>query len=163
MGAGRAGRAGSSACAGSAEGGTGARADEHGEAAAAALRLDEFDDLVALLRAHAAPTLDDAPWLVFAVAAGCLGDDHLWQDMGLPDRAALSALFARHFPSLAARNDRDMKWKKFLYLQLCEQAEIRACRAPSCAVCRDYPACFGDETGPARVGARPAGARPPGA
>lgn len=114
-------------------------------------RIDEFDDLVALLQEHAAPACADAPWIAYAVAAGCLGDNHLWQDMGLPGRDALSALLRRYFPALAARNTGDMKWKKFFYLQLCERAEVRACRAPSCAVCCDRPRCFGDESGPALV------------
>jgi nitrogen fixation protein NifQ len=51
----------------------------------------------------------------------------------------------RWFPALAARNDRDMKWKKFLYKQLCEREEIFICRSPSCAVCSDQRLCFGPE------------------
>ncbi|MCK7499364.1 MAG: nitrogen fixation protein NifQ [Comamonadaceae bacterium] len=31
-----------------------------------------------------------------------------------------------------------MKWKKFLYKQLCEREEILVCKAPSCAVCCDH-------------------------
>ncbi|GBE11207.1 nifQ [bacterium BMS3Abin12] len=52
---------------------------------------------------------------------------------------------ATNFPELAARNDRNMKWKKFLYKQLCEREGIHACRAPSCQVCIDYAQCFGPE------------------
>ena len=51
----------------------------------------------------------------------------------------------RHFSALALRNNQDMKWKKFLYKQLCEQEGINACRAPSCEVCTDYLKCFGPE------------------
>lgn len=124
----------------------------HGEEdGAAPPRIDEFDDLVALLQEHADPACAAAPWIAYAVAAGCLGDNHLWQDMGLPDRTALSALLGHYFPTLAARNTGDMKWKKFFYLQLCERADVRACRAPSCAVCCDRPRCFGAESGPALV------------
>ena len=50
-----------------------------------------------------------------------------------------------HFKPLASRNDRDMKWKKFLYKQLCETEGITTCRAPSCEVCADYQNCFGPE------------------
>ena len=57
----------------------------------------------------------------------------------------LSELFARNFPRLAALNSRDMKWKKFLYKQLCEKEGINACRAPSCEQCDDYLKCFGPE------------------
>ena len=54
-------------------------------------------------------------------------------------------VMTRWFPRLAERNDRDMKWKKFLYKQLCDRAEVSACRAPSCGVCTDQVVCFGPE------------------
>lgn len=54
------------------------------------------------------------------VATG-MASDHLWQDLGLWSRQDLSELMARNFPTLAAKANRDMKWKKFLYKQLCEQ------------------------------------------
>jgi nitrogen fixation protein NifQ len=74
-----------------------------------------------------------------------MGADHLWQDLGLGSRQDLSELFWRNFPALAAMNQRDMKWKKFLYKQLCFQEGIYTCRAPSCEVCVDYSSCFGPE------------------
>ena len=43
------------------------------------------------------------------------------------------------------KNVRDMKWKKFLYKQLCLQEGVYLCRSPSCAVWRDYPVCFGPD------------------
>ena len=46
---------------------------------------------------------------------------------------------------LARRNGKDMKWKKFLYKQLCDTEGIYTCRAPSCEVCADYQNCFGPE------------------
>jgi nitrogen fixation protein NifQ len=49
------------------------------------------------------------------------------------------------FPHLAEKNDQDMKWKKFLYKQLCEAEGLYFCRAPSCNVCIDYPKCYGSE------------------
>lgn len=79
------------------------------------------------------------------VATACMGLDHLWQDLGLWSRNELSALLHTNFPILAARNIRDMKWKKFLYKQLCEREGIYVCRAPSCDVCADYALCFGSE------------------
>ena len=117
-------------------------------------RGDEYDDLVALLLAHAAPSADAAEAyarraLAAAVARGCLGDNHLWQDLGLPSRQVLSDLMARHFPGLHGANVQGMRWKKFFYLRLCEQADIRACRAPSCGVCVSHAECFGSEDGPA--------------
>lgn len=119
-----------------------------------ALRLDtpgefaeaiEMDDVVTLLCDHRTQPDEDNAWLAHAVATACIGADHLWQDMDLPARKMLTELMHGHFTTLAARNTQDMKWKKFLYLQLCERAEIRVCKAPSCGVCTDYKVCFGPE------------------
>ena len=111
--------------------------------------LDEFDDLVQLLLEHRSDDAESTEWLAYAVASGCMGGDHLYQDMGLPNRQALSDLMTRHFGTLTAKNSANMKWKKFLYKQLCDRAEVRACSAPSCQVCVDYLKCFGpeDDTG----------------
>ena len=73
-------------------------------------------------------------------------DNHLWQDLGLGSRSELSALMARWFPALVAKNAFDMKWKKFLYRQLCEREQLLICRSPSCAVCSDHDLCFGPES-----------------
>ncbi|MFT4174408.1 MAG: nitrogen fixation protein NifQ, partial [Rhodocyclaceae bacterium] len=105
----------------------------------------EMDDLVALLLSHRAADTEALTWLAHAVATSCLGDNHLWQDMRLPARAVLSSLLGTYFPTLAARNVANMKWKKFFYLQLCERADIRICKSPSCGVCCDYGLCFGSE------------------
>ncbi len=117
-------------------------------AARRAVRDDEVDDLVALLVEHGDPMAgapDEVARIAEVVALACLGDNHLWQDLRLGSRAELSALMNHWFPALAAKNVRDMKWKKFLYKQLCEQEGIYVCRAPSCAVCADYARCFGPE------------------
>lgn len=106
---------------------------------------DEFDDLVRLLLEFRADDSRESRWLAYAIGACCLGDDHLWQDMGLPNRQALSELLNRWFPSLAARNTGGMRWKKFFYKQLCERDGAFVCRSPSCAVCVEYSNCFGPE------------------
>ena len=114
-------------------------------AGCAALRADEYEDVLALLLEYRNDGSAETTWLAGAVAAACMGDNHLWQDLGLANRQELSDLLQTHFPLLYAKNTGNMKWKKFFYKQLCERAEIRACRAPSCAVCADYKACFGPE------------------
>lgn len=121
----------------------------------APLRASEFDDLVALLLEHRANAAESTEWLAYAIASGCMGGNHLYQDMGLPHRQALSTLLQNHFTRLYEKNSGNMKWKKFLYKQLCERAEIRACSAPSCQVCQDYQNCFGpeDDSGLARLSA----------
>jgi len=106
-------------------------------------RGEEFSDLFGLLLAHRRRRNRDSEWLARAVAAGCLGDNHLWEDLGLPSRAHLSALLDAWFPALVARNAYNLRWKRFFYRQLCETTEIRLCKAPSCGVCSDYAACFG--------------------
>jgi nitrogen fixation protein NifQ len=109
-------------------------------------RMLERDDLIRYLYDRAAyPNRDETRWLAAILVAGCLGEDHLWQDLGLWSRQDLSGLITYNFPTIAAANDRDMKWKKFLYKQLCEAEGIYVCRAPSCDVCVDYPRCFGSE------------------
>lgn len=114
-------------------------------------RHEEYEDLLALLLDHAAPGDPDIVLLAQAVARACLGDDHLWFDLGLPSRGELSDLLRACFPTLAARNHGNMRWKKFFYLQLCERAEVRACRAPSCGVCAHVGECFGAEDVPLRA------------
>ncbi len=111
-------------------------------------RADEVVDLVALLLDHADPAAGPPHEIAVVaerVALGCLGDNHLWQDMHFASRAELSALMRRWFPALVAKNHADMKWKKFLYKQLCEREELFICKAPSCDVCCDRPVCFGPE------------------
>lgn len=108
-------------------------------------RALERDDVLALLLDHRAQQDDSEIWMAEIVTTACMANDHLWQDLGLWSRQYLSQLMTQNFPSLAAKNVRDMKWKKFLYKQLCDKEDIRICRAPSCEVCTDYDKCFGPE------------------
>lgn len=108
-------------------------------------RALERDDVLGLLLEHRANRNMSEQWMAEIVTAACMANDHLWQDLGLWSREYLSRLMKQNFPALAAKNVHDMKWKKFLYKQLCEQEGINACRAPSCEVCTDYLKCFGPE------------------
>jgi nitrogen fixation protein NifQ len=108
-------------------------------------RALERDDVFALLLEHRAHRTMSEQWMAEIVTAACMASDHLWQDLGLWSRNDLSRLMKNNFPSLAAKNVHDMKWKKFIYKQLCEQEGINACRAPSCEHCTDYLKCFGPE------------------
>lgn len=110
-----------------------------------ALRFDEMEDLRQLLKNNTSGHSLTELWMVDIVIAGSLGSDHLWQDLGLWSRADLSKLMLDNFAPLAKRNVKNMKWKKFLYKQLCETEGIYTCRAPSCEVCADYNNCFGPE------------------
>ena len=108
-------------------------------------RAPERDELVRFLLDARAFIDWSERWMAVIIAAGCMGSNHLWQDLGLRSRRDLTDLMQRNFPTLAASNVNDMKWKKFIYKQLCIAEGIYTCRAPSCEVCSDYPHCFGPE------------------
>ncbi len=108
-------------------------------------RMLEKQDLENYLRRYAVIPAPESEWLIALIVAACLGSDHLWQDLGLFSRKELSALLTYNFPQMAVKNSKDMKWKKFIYKQLCEEEGIYICRAPSCDVCQDYQHCFGSE------------------
>ena len=108
-------------------------------------RQIEMEDLKKLLLVNRSGITPSELWIADILVAGCMGSDHLWQDLGLWQRADLSHLMTSCFRPLAKRNERDMKWKKFLYKQLCETEGIYTCRSPSCEVCVDYDNCFGNE------------------
>jgi len=105
----------------------------------------ERDDVLGLLLTNCAHRNMSEEWMAEIVTTACMASDHLWQDLGLWSREYLSYLMTQNFPSLAAKNVHDMKWKKFIYKQLCEQEGINACRSPSCEYCADYLNCFGPE------------------
>ncbi len=108
-------------------------------------RSDEHNELRTLFLSHgiAEPQMNE--WVADILIAGCMGGDHLWQDLGLWSRKDLTALIRSAFAPLAEKNVYDMKWKKFFYKQLCIQEGVYTCRAPSCQVCADYQSCFGPE------------------
>jgi nitrogen fixation protein NifQ len=105
----------------------------------------EFDDLLQLLLEYRANLQESERWLACAVAYACCGRNHLWQDLGLANRGELTLLMNTAFPSLAALNVGDMKWKKFIYRHYCTREGIYVCPAPSCGECADYSKCFAKE------------------
>ncbi len=115
------------------------------DAGAASGDTDEFDDLLNLLHDYRSNPSEISDWLSCCIASATMQDQHLWQDMGLPNRALLSRLLADNFPALAAANSGDMKWKKFFYRQLCQRAGVPICKSPNCTDCSDYALCFGPE------------------
>ncbi|HYA65228.1 MAG TPA: nitrogen fixation protein NifQ [Burkholderiaceae bacterium] len=113
-----------------------------GQIARAGDRHQEYDDLVALLGEYARDRSEEiaavARWLAFS----CTGENHLWEDLGLPERPALTSLMQDCFPQLRALNCQNMRWKKFFYKQLCNRAQVFACQAPSCDQCSEFSLCF---------------------
>jgi len=108
-------------------------------------RRVEYDALVTLLMDHAPCPRPETGDVARALAAGCLGDRHLWRDLDLVDRPALRLIFEDYFTPLALLNDRDMRWKKFLYKCLCRWEGFHVCRAPSCDECSSRAECFAPE------------------
>jgi nitrogen fixation protein NifQ len=91
--------------------------------------MNEFAGLLQLLLDHRAHADEHHRNIAHVIAAACMGDNLLWHDLGLPDQAALSALFCWHFPALAERNTSHIQLKTFFYQQLCEREGIAACIA----------------------------------
>ncbi len=107
-------------------------------------------ELVALLhtyvpRGRNASEEQSARWLADIIAVRCGQPGHLWVAMGFAKRADLSAAIRRHLPALAAANNRGMRWKRFLFKQLCEARGGVLCKAPNCGECSDYSLCFADD------------------
>jgi len=109
------------------------------------MRRDEWIDLRDLLLANRTDDNICTIWLADIVAAGCLGGDHLWRDLGFASRTQLGYLMKINFRPLFMANNADMKWKKFFYKQLCEQEGGYVCRSPTCEQCAAYDDCFGPE------------------
>lgn len=107
--------------------------------------IPEWEDLYKLLLDCSARERESEIWMAAIVATACAGADHLWQDLGLASRDELTRLMWVNFPELARANTGDMKWKKFLYREICQREGIYVCPAPSCSACKDYAQCFGPE------------------
>lgn len=105
----------------------------------------EEQDLCRLFLNHAS---GGGIWpVIFArlIARACMEPEHLWMSLGLEGRDQLSGILERHFAPLAARNDRDMRWKKFFYKLLCDEEKVWTCTASSCEICPHHPECYGPE------------------
>lgn len=109
-------------------------------------RSEEFDELVRLLLDNRTQGNEIEALMAKLVALGCLGQDHLWSDLGLNERKDLSRLLLLNFYPLASKNNWDMRWKKFFYRQICESKRGLLCRAPSCNECTDYETCYSAES-----------------
>lgn len=105
--------------------------------------LDDIEpDLIALLLAGAVPGDRDALALARLVARRSLVPGHLYVAMGLSRRSDLSAFLRRRFPGTCGRNDGTMRWKRFLYRELCAAEGAILCKSPVCADCADRAECF---------------------
>jgi nitrogen fixation protein NifQ len=113
-----------------------------------AISLDEEEEQLHRLLTHF--QADSSPlcgWITAIVARRAMSPRHLWQDLGLLERRELTQLMNDWFPTLAATNTDNMKWKKFFYRKLCELEGFSLCAAPTCRECGDFDNCFGEEEG----------------
>jgi nitrogen fixation protein NifQ len=119
---------------------------------------DIDDDEVVMVRdlllAHRSSEGNIGRWLAAMIARRAMEPNHLWEDLGLRDRSELTRLLSRHFGPIAARNTRNMRWKRFFYRALCESDGFVMCTTPVCTECRDFDLCFGDESGESRMADR---------
>lgn len=100
-----------------------------------------------LLSQNCPPENDIGGWLSCAIARRALEPNHLWEDLGLAARPDLSRLLGRHFPGLAGKNVRNMRWKKFLYRAICEAEGFTMCPSPTCDSCAEFSICYSDDSG----------------
>jgi nitrogen fixation protein NifQ len=112
---------------------------------------EEEQQLLALFHRYSCDDSRESHWLAAGLTRRCMAPNHLWQDLGLHSRDELNRLMRERFPDLAARNLRNMKWKKHIYRSLCELEGFSLCAAPSCSECADYAECFGEESGLSRI------------
>lgn len=121
-------------------------------------RSDTIDDETIMVRdlllAERSTDGEVGRWLAAMVARRAMEPNHLWEDLGLRERAELSRLLTRHFAPLAARNTRNMRWKRFFYRMLCEDDGFVMCTTPVCTQCNDFDLCFGEESGESRMAER---------
>jgi nitrogen fixation protein NifQ len=115
---------------------------------------DETTMVRDLLLAQCSTEGDTGRWLAAMVARRAVEPNHLWEDLGLRDRGELSRLLTRHFAPLAARNIKNMRWKRFFYRMLCEDDGFVMCSTPVCTQCADFELCFGEESGESRMANR---------
>ena len=105
------------------------------------------DELLELLLAHVPQDGQGHPqpaalWLASILAARAAHPGHLWVAMGLFERPQLTAAIRRHLPSLAAANHQGMRWKRYLFKEICTRNGGLLCKSPNCGVCSDYALCF---------------------
>ncbi len=99
-------------------------------------------DIATLLLWRAGLRSDETGWLAHIIARRAQEPHHLWEDLGLPNRDTLNRLMARHFPQISAARPNGMRWKKFLYRQICADPGHTLCPAPTCDACAEYRDCF---------------------
>lgn len=128
-----------------------ARIESSGDHETSLVDADEIEIVRDLLLENRSSEGECGRWLAAMIARRAMEPNHLWEDLGLRDRSELTRLIARHFAPLARRNDKNMRWKRFIYRMMCENDGFVMCSTPVCSNCADYALCYGAETETSRV------------
>lgn len=107
-----------------------------------------------LIRWRGDAASEQSAWWADVIARRALCQRHLWEDLGLPGRPALTALMNRRFPRLVALNAQNMRWKKFFYRQICADSAFSLCLSPSCDECLEKADCFAPDDAPSSAAGR---------
>ncbi len=104
-------------------------------------------DVLSLLLSYIAPDAtvyerQAGKLLAHIIAARAAFTGHLWVAMGFFQRPQLSSAIRRHLPRLAAANNKNMRWKRFMFKQVCDLNGGTMCKTPNCGDCSDYALCF---------------------
>jgi len=104
-------------------------------------------EVLAILLSHVQKDMDGrdvrpSAWMARILAARAAHSGHLWSAMGLFERPELTAAIRRHLPSLAAANSGGMRWKRYLFKEICELHGAALCKSPNCGECSDHALCF---------------------
>ena len=105
------------------------------------IRKEERDDLINLLASYRDKSIPFSDSAAIIIATACLNSSHLWKSLAFERRDELTDWIKLNFPLLAEKN-KQMRWKRFFYLQLCKQGGDYICRAPSCGECSSFNECF---------------------
>ena len=102
------------------------------------------NELLDMLLANrsAAENAQHSSWLAHAVAVASLGSRHLWQDLGLSGRHEVNQLLQYYLYPLYARNQTDIKWKRFMYAELGERLGRPGLKPPECGRCHEHALCL---------------------
>lgn len=108
------------------------------------------EEVLQILLGHVPRNADGVPepsslHLARMIAARTAHPGHLWVAMGLFERPQLSASIRRLLPSLAEANNKNMRWKRYLFKQVCDLNGGVMCKSPNCGECSDYAICFPDD------------------
>lgn len=71
-----------------------------------------------------------APW----IAENSIKLNHLYEDLGLKNRAEMGVFMSKNFPLLALKKPKELRWKKFLF-------DTIGKTAPACKFCPDITTC----------------------